>query len=96
MMFGVFLDISVTKKLADSHGIDTVFTTSFENKIGRTTTAILASIWGSNVYAHGLSTGSLYKTEPCIPTEIHNGHYILNNKPGIGTHIDYSNFEEII
>ncbi len=96
MMFGSFTDLSVTKKLADSHNTDIVFTTSLENKIGRTTTAILASIWGSKKYAHGLSTSSLFDDNFSSKNEVIDGHYILKDSPGLGITIDYNNFTEIV
>ncbi len=96
MMFGSFTDLNVTKKLADSPNTDIIFTTSLENKIGRTITAILASCWGSKNYAHGLSTASLFNEENSILNEVVDGHFVLNDSPGLGISIDYNNLREII
>ncbi len=96
MLFGSFTDLSVTKKLADSHSTDIVFTTSLENKIGRTTTAILASIWGSKKHAHGLSTASLFDNEISSEQEVVDGHYILNDSPGLGITVEFNNMMEIV
>ena len=96
MMFGSFTDLNVTKKLADSPNTDIIFTTSLENKIGRTITAILASCWGSKNYAHGLSTASLFNEENSILNEVVDGHFVLNDSPGLGISFDYNNLREII
>ncbi len=97
MMFGSFTDLSVTKKLADSHNTDIVFTTSLENKIGRTTTAILASIWGSKKYAHGLSTSTLFDDNDfSSESEVIDGQFMLKDSPGLGITVDYNNLTEIV
>lgn len=63
MLFGSFEDIRVTIEYAKSHNIDIVITTSLESIVGRTSTANIAAQWGSNTFAHGLSTGSMLKTD---------------------------------
>lgn len=95
MIFGTIHDIDVTIKLAHSHAIDVVFTTSLESIIGRTATATLASGWGNKALAHGLSTGSLLKSDLGSQSGLKSGHYEFNKKPGIGIDIDISKLREI-
>jgi L-alanine-DL-glutamate epimerase-like enolase superfamily enzyme len=95
MMFGNFSEISVTKELADSHYKCIVFTTSLESKIGRTVTSILASGWGTNKYAHGLSTGSLFKYDLGTNQEVDSGFIHIPKKPGIGIDLNFNHLKEI-
>ena len=95
MVFGTFQDIDVTIKLAQSHGIDVVLTTSLESIIGRTATATLATGWGSKAFAHGLSTGSLLTSDLGSESGLKSGYYKLNDKPGLGIDIDASKLREI-
>ncbi|HAH51923.1 MAG TPA: o-succinylbenzoate synthase [Balneola sp.] len=95
-MIGSFSEIYVTKQLADSHYTDIVFTTSLETKIGRTVTAILATGWGANNYAHGLATGSLLSFDLNDQTEIELGTYVIPQKPGLGIDLNYNYLKEII
>lgn len=95
MMFGNFSEINVTKQLANSHYIGIVLTTSLESKIGRTVTAILATGWGANKYAHGLSTGSLLKYDLGTNQEINSGFFHIPQKPGLGIDLNYKYLKEI-
>jgi o-succinylbenzoate synthase len=96
MMFGSFSEINVTKQLADSHYISVVFTTSLESTIGRTVSAILASGWGANKYAHGLSTGSLFKHDLGKNKEENSSFFRIPEKPGLGIDLNFNRLKEII
>ena len=96
MMFGSFLEINVTKQLADSHYISVVLTTSIESIIGRTVTGILALGWGAEKYAHGLSTGSLLEYDIGVGNNIINGAFQAPSKPGIGIDLNYNSLKQII
>jgi L-alanine-DL-glutamate epimerase-like enolase superfamily enzyme len=96
MMFGSFSEINVTKQLANSHYISVVLTTSLESIIGRTVTAILALGWGSQNVAHGLSTGSLLKSDIGSDNYIKNGVFTDPKKPGIGIDLNFNYLERII
>lgn len=93
-LFGRFDDLIVTKRLAASHSIEAVITTSFDSIIGRTATAVLASGLGSKKHAHGLATG-VALNEPFIRHEIHRGTYNLPETPGLGIPLDLSRYKEI-
>ncbi|MFA5667879.1 MAG: o-succinylbenzoate synthase [Balneolaceae bacterium] len=94
MLYGSFSNIYVTKRLAESLGVDLVFTTSIDHIVGRTATAILASVWGSNKYAHGLATGSFFEPDLYSTNEVENGNFILNNSWGLGLTVSYNNLTE--
>lgn len=94
MLYGNFSKIYVTKQLAESLDIDLVFTTSIEHVVGRTTTAILASVWGSKKYAHGLATASFFEPEIGNTIEIENGDFILSNNDGLGITVNLNNLRE--
>jgi len=96
MMFGSFSEINVTKQLANSHYISVVLTTSLESIIGRTVTAILALGWGSQNFAHGLSTGSLLKSDIGSGNYIKNGVFTDPKKPGIGIDLNFNCLKRII
>lgn len=95
MVFGTFQDIDVTIKLAHSHAIDVVFTTSLESIIGRTATATLAVGWGNKAFAHGLSTGSLLTSDLGSEAGLKSAYYELNKESGLGIDIDLSKLREI-
>lgn len=96
-LFGSISEIAVTKSYAASHGIDVVFTTSFDGVTGRIITAALASGLGSQKYAQGLATGN-YMIEAALqyPNEIREGKFVLPDKPGIGHPLKLSELEKII
>ncbi len=96
MLFGSFSDINVTINHLSSHDINTVFTTSLESIIGRTITAILTMGWGAKQLAHGLSTGSMLKSDLSIQKEIVNGFYKLNEQPGLGIKLNFNRLKKII
>ncbi len=96
MMFGSFSEINVTKQLADSHYISVILTTSLESIIGRTVTAILALGWGAKDYAHGLSTGSLLKSDIGSVNYIKNGQFNVPLKLGIGVDLNYNYLKRIV
>ncbi len=62
MVFGGLPKIFATKRLADSHDIKMIFTSSLESGIGRHLTAYLAAGLGSGT-AHGLATGRFLKID---------------------------------
>lgn len=95
MLFGTFNDIAKTYELAKSNGIELVFTTSLENEIGRQTTAIIAGVWGSKLYAHGLATAALFSNRFQVSNEIDNGYFVLKQGPGLDLNLDYSNLTEL-
>lgn len=93
MLTGSFAKINVTKGFADSHGIEVVFTTSLEHIIGRRTTAVLAALFGSKKYAHGLATNSLF-VQQNQSQEILSGRYTVDKAAGLGTDINIKDFAE--
>lgn len=95
MMFGSFSEINVTKELSDSHYNRLVFTTSLESIIGRTVTGILSMGWGAENYAHGLSTGSLFKNDVGSGFQIKNGFFAPSNEIGLGVNLNYNHLKEI-
>lgn len=95
-LIGLFNNINVTKRLAESHNMEVVFTTLLDGRIGRKVTAILASGLGSRQYAHGLATGSLLNEQIGLTETINGGAYQLSNSDGIGVTIDLNLLEEII
>lgn len=73
MVFGSLTKLFATNRIADTHDIKVIYTTSLESGIGRTMTAILAAGLGDSNSAHGLGTGSLLKMDVW-----HDGTYINN------------------
>ncbi len=98
MMFGTFEDIEKTYNLAASNGVELVFTTSLEHEIGRQVTAAMAGVWGSKKYAHGLATGSLFKSDYYNKSEIENGNFKISEGLGLNLDLSLSNniFKELL
>jgi o-succinylbenzoate synthase len=63
MLLGSFQTIFVTKELADTHHIKTIFTTSFETAIGRAAIAVLAAGLSEKDRAQGVATGRFLKQD---------------------------------
>jgi hypothetical protein len=79
MLLGSFNKIFETKRLANTHDNEIIFTTSLEGGIGRRITAILASGLGSLKNAHGLATGHLLTADIINRESLSNGIYKLDD-----------------
>lgn len=85
MLIGSFDELFDIAELARTHGIELVFTTSFEAGIGRVATAHLAAALGSTRFAHGLATGGLLNKDIIDDRDfIRDGHFHLPDSPGLG------------
>lgn len=94
-LVGLFDTINVTKRLAETHNMEVVFTTLLDGIIGRKISALLASGLGSKKYAHGLSTGTLLN-EQSTSENIDQGAYHFSRADGIGVSMDLTLLKEII
>lgn len=63
MLMGTFDNIFVTNRVADTHNIETVFTTSLESAVGRAAIVALAAGLGNKNRAQGLATGSMFRED---------------------------------
>jgi len=85
MLIGSFDELFRIAEIAKAHGIELVFTTSFESGIGRVATAHLAAALGSTRFAHGLATGGLLGKDFINDDDfIRDGHLYFRDAPGLG------------
>ncbi len=85
MLIGSFDELFRIAEIAKAHGIELVFTTSFESGIGRTATAHLAAALGSTRFAHGLATGGLLGEDFINDDDfIRDGHFYFTEAAGLG------------
>ncbi len=85
MLIGSFDELFRIAEIAKTHGIELVFTTSFEAGIGRVATAHLAAAMGSTRFAHGLATGGLLSKDFVNEDNfIRDGYFYFNETPGLG------------
>ncbi|MEX0719179.1 MAG: o-succinylbenzoate synthase [Balneolaceae bacterium] len=94
-LFGTFKNLFVTKSMADSHNIETVFTTSLESTVARAAIAVLASGLGSPEFAQGLGTGNLFKYDVGQNNWLNKPVIQLPKTPGLGISVDLDSLEEI-
>ncbi len=73
MLIGNFLEIHETISPFRSSFKQTVVTTTLESKIGRSTIALTASLFGDQQMSHGLYTGHLFADDLLPDFEIENG-----------------------
>ena len=85
MLIGSFDELFRIAEIAKAHGIELVFTTSFEAGIGRVSTAHLAAAMGSTRFAHGLATGGLLSKDFVSDDHfIRDGYFYFAETPGLG------------
>lgn len=95
MLMGTFNDIFVTKELADTHSIETVFTTSLETAVGRAAIAAISAGLGRYERAQGLATGSL------LEHDVASGEWLdlpvikFPDKIGLGISLHYEGLKEL-
>ena len=85
MLIGSFDELFRIAEIAKTHGIELVFTTSFEAGVGRVATAHLAAAMGSTRFAHGLATGGLLSKDFVNDDHfIRDGYFYFTEAPGLG------------
>lgn len=95
MLVGSFENICVTKERADTHGIDTVFTTSLEAAVGRASTAALAAALASPGKAQGLSTGTLLAKDVAKDSWLNGSSIYFSDAPGLGISVFSEGLKEL-
>ena len=94
MLIGSFDELFRIAEIAKAHGIELVFTTSFEAGIGRVATAHLAAALGSTRFAHGLATGKMLMNDFVEEDSfIRDGHFYLTEASGLGVEPNLKNLE---
>lgn len=94
-LIGLYKNLFVTKRMADSHNIKVVFTTSLESAIARITTAVLGSGLGSPEFAHGVNTGNFFKKDIGTYNWADKNFIQFPDKPGIGITVDLKSLVEV-
>ncbi|MFD2532434.1 o-succinylbenzoate synthase [Gracilimonas halophila] len=95
MLMGTFNDIFVTKELADTHSIETVFTTSLETAIGRAAIAAISAGLGRYERAQGLATGSFLKHDVASEKWLNLPVIKFPYKIGLGISLHYEGLKEL-
>lgn len=95
MLMGTFNDIFVTKELADTHSIETVFTTSLETAVGRAAIAAISAGLGRHERAQGLATGSFLKHDVASEDWLNLPVITFPNKIGLGISLHYEGLKEL-
>jgi L-Ala-D/L-Glu epimerase len=78
-LLGNLFELIETISNENTHNIKRICTTTLESGVGRTSVCKLAAIIGSDDLAHGLSTGTLFKTDLTNSPEIRNGSMKVNS-----------------
>lgn len=95
MLMGTFNDIFVTKELADTHSIETVFTTSLETAVGRAAIAAISAGLGRYERAQGLATGSLLEHDVASEKWLNLPLIKFPDKIGLGISLHYKGLKEL-
>lgn len=95
MLMGTFNEIFVTKELADTHSIETVFTTSLETAVGRAAIAAISAGLGSYERAQGLATGSFLKHDVASENWLNLPVIKFPDKIGLGISLHYEGLKEL-
>lgn len=91
MLFGHFNRLSVTKELADTHGIGLVLTSALESSIGIKMCSILACFYGTNFMAHGFSTDSLFSKSLLRESTVHHHKFTFSDHIGLSIDLNQVN-----
>lgn len=83
MVVGGLENLFATKALADDHGIEIILSSSLEGGTGRAMTALLAGGVGSEGFAHGLATGSVFRTDFTELQQEEPAKLRLTGRPGL-------------
>ena len=95
MLLGTFDNIFVTKRTANTHNIEVVFTTMLETGVGRAINSILAAGLGTQNRAHGLATGGLFKNDICPDTWMNAPNITFPEKSGLGITLDMEGLNKL-
>ncbi len=95
MLMGTFNDIFVTNELADTHTIETVFTSSLETSVGRAAVAAISAGLGKPERAQGLATGSFLKYDVVSENWLNFPVIKFPDKIGLGISLHYEGLKEL-
>lgn len=95
MLMGTFNDIFVTKELADTHDIETIFTTSLETAVGRAAIAALSAGLGKAGRDQGLATGSFLTHDIASENWLNQPVISFPDKIGLGISLHYEGLKEL-
>lgn len=94
MLLGSFQTIFVTKAVADTHHIKTIFTTSFETAIGRAAIAALAAGLGEKGQAHGLATDRFLEKDLAVESWLDKPKISFTGLKGLGISLYWEGLTE--
>lgn len=95
MLMGTFDNIFVTNRVANTHNIETVFTTSLESTVGRAAIVALASGLGSRKRAHGLATGSMFNKDISSENWLNKSKITFPDFSGLGISLHLEGLKEL-
>ncbi|MBD3615538.1 MAG: o-succinylbenzoate synthase [Gracilimonas sp.] len=94
MLLGTFNDIFVTKEVADTHNIETIFTTSLESAVGQAATAAISAGLGNYNRAQGLATGTFLKQNVVSDSWLNKPEIRFPNTTGLGISLHLEGLKE--
>lgn len=94
-MIGTFKDILVTNRLADTHNIEAVFTTSLETSVSIAAIAALTAGLSQVNRGQGLATGSLLQMNLLENNWLINSRIEFTDAPGLGISLHLEGLREI-